>query len=340
MRFLFPRSGGISGLIPTFQWAITAAGEGSCGTRLAADTGVRRHRGRGKKDVGVVVIMGATGTGKSKLSIDVAERFPAEVVNTDKIQVYRGLDITTNKMPIADRRGVPHHLLGDLDPAAGELPPAGFRSLAADAVARIVSRGRVPVIAGGSNSYIHAMMVNGYDPKLDPFAGAPAARHCFRYRSCLLWVDVEAAVLEKHLDRRVDEMVGLGMVEELERYFAAGDWDRHPGLGKAIGVSEFAEYFRRRTAAAYEDAIEVIKENTRRLAEEQVRKIKRLGEMGWPLQRVDATATVAARLAGDGSEAQASAWERDVLCPSLRAVEKFLEDDYSTHQQLLQTYSD
>ncbi|PKU61925.1 adenylate isopentenyltransferase-like [Dendrobium catenatum] len=327
MRFSFLRGGGISGggLIPTFQWAITAIGERGGGMGLAADTRVRCQRGRGKKDV-VVVIMGATGTGKSKLSIDVAERFSGEVVNADKIQVYRGLDVTTNKMPIPDRRGVPHHLLGALDPAAGELPAEGFRSLASDAVEAITTRGKIPVIAGGSNSYIHAMMVNGYDPRIDPFSGPPAGRHRLRYRSCLLWVDVEAAVLEKHLDRRVDEMVGLGMVEELEKYFARGEGDRHPGLGKAIGVPEFTEYFRRRTASAYEDAIMAIKENTRRLAEEQVRKIKRLGEMGWPLQRVDATATVAARLAGDGSAAQAAAWERDVLCPSLRAVERFLED--------------
>ncbi|XP_020584984.1 adenylate isopentenyltransferase-like [Phalaenopsis equestris] len=334
MRFLFPRSAGISGgLFPTIQWA----GDGRCGMGLAAEAGLRLQRWMGMKD-GVVVIIGATGTGKSKLSIDVAERFPAEVINADKIQLYRGLDITTNKMPIPDRRGVPHHLLGELDPAAGELLPAGFRSLAADAVAGITSRGRIPVIAGGSNSFIHAMLVNGYNPKSDPFAGTPVGSHRLLYRSCMLWVDVEAAVLEKYLDRRVDEMVELGMVEELERYFAAGESDRHPGLRKAIGVPEFAEYFRRRTAKAYQDAIEAIKHNTRRLAEEQVRKIKRLGEMGWPLQRVDATATVLARLAGYEKAAQAAAWERDVLCPSILAVERFFQDE-STNQRLLKAYS-
>uniref|UniRef100_K7N2W8 Adenylate isopentenyltransferase n=1 Tax=Glycine max TaxID=3847 RepID=K7N2W8_SOYBN len=70
------------------------------------------HRRKDK----VVVIMGATGSGKSRLSIDLATLFPSsEIINSDKMQVYRGLDITTNKIPPAQRRGVPHQLLGDVD---------------------------------------------------------------------------------------------------------------------------------------------------------------------------------------------------------------------------------
>lgn len=285
----------------------------------------------------VVVIMGATGTGKSKLSIDLATRFSGEVVNSDKIQVYRGLDITTNKMPLHDRRGVPHHLLGDLDPALGELPPKGFRDLAARAIAGIAARRRLPVVAGGSNSFVHAAMVDRYDPRLDPFAPErrlqPDVINGLRYRCCFLWVDVQEELLVEHLDRRVEEMVVEGMVEELEEYFAAGQADegKNAGLGKAIGVAEFREYFSgfgRRTAAAYEAAVAAIKENTRLLAGEQVRKIERLGgREGWALQRVDATAAVAAKLAGEGAEAVASAWERDVLGPSVAAVELFLEEE-------------
>ncbi|KAL3533997.1 hypothetical protein ACH5RR_007518 [Cinchona calisaya] len=60
----------------------------------------------------VVIVMGATGTGKSRLSIDLATRFPAEIVNSDKMQVYKGLDIVTNKVTEDDCHGIPHHLLG------------------------------------------------------------------------------------------------------------------------------------------------------------------------------------------------------------------------------------
>ncbi|PKA65294.1 Adenylate isopentenyltransferase 1, chloroplastic [Apostasia shenzhenica] len=326
MRSICPRGIGISrGLqLPTLRGGIEAA------TSPAA---VLRHRGRGKRD-GVVVIMGATGTGKSKLSIEVATRIPGEVVNADKIQVYRGLDITTNKMPLPDRREVPHHLLGKIDPAAGELSPAAFRSLAWSAMSGIAARGRLPVVTGGSNSFIHAMLVDRYDPGEDPFAAAPSsAARRLRCPCCLLWVDVEKAVLAEHLDRRVDEMLGMGMLEELERYFACESPDeaeRHRGLGKAIGVPEFRGYFRRRTPAAFKEAVAAIKDNTRRLAEEQVRKIERLAQMGWPVNRLDATAAISG-----GRHSAAAAWQRDVVGPCLCAVERFVEEVEPARQQHL-----
>ncbi|PKA61455.1 Adenylate isopentenyltransferase [Apostasia shenzhenica] len=322
MRILLSRgSGSARGLL------LRGAAGGCLPAALAEEELGDSRRREWRKREGVVVIMGATGTGKSKLSVDVAGRFPAEVINSDKIQIYRGLDITTNKIPIAERRGVPHHLLGELDPAAGELQPVGFRSLAGAVVAGIAGRGRVPVVAGGSNSYIHALMVDPYIAGENPFTGAPA-RSLLRYPCCMLWVSVDSEVLAEHLDRRVDEMLDSGMVEELKGYFAgegldAAEW--HPGLGKAIGVPEFREHLRRGTAASYGGALAAIKRNTRRLAAEQVRKIERLVEMGWPLQMVDATAAVAARLAG-GDLTAAAAWESGVLEPSLRAVERFLHE--------------
>ncbi|KAL3578488.1 hypothetical protein D5086_019992 [Populus alba] len=77
----------------------------------AASAGVHHH----KKDK-ILVIMGATGCGKTKVSIDLATRLHSEIINSDKMQVYKGLDIITNKIPIQDRLGVPHHLLGEFDP--------------------------------------------------------------------------------------------------------------------------------------------------------------------------------------------------------------------------------
>ncbi|KAM0945833.1 putative transferase [Dioscorea sansibarensis] len=340
MSILFPRTiicNGTRLLRPSLQAEATATAV-RCAQRYY-------HHPRRNEDV--LVITGATGTGKSKLSIDIASRFSGEVVNTDKIQVYRGLDITTNKIPIADRCGVPHHLLGELDPCGGELPPGGFRSLASSCLAGIAAHGRRAVLAGGSNSYIHALLAEHYDPRSDPFGSGSVRQERFRYRCCLLWVDVDAAVLGEHLDRRVDEMIGDGMVDELEEYFAGGGDRDHAGLGKAIGVPEFKKYFEKgKSAAAFETAVAEIKENTRRLAEAQVRKIKRLVERGWALRRLDASAAIAARLCGAGKDKEVEAWERDVVGPSIEAVRHFLDgvsagagagddDDGAHHQQFL-----
>ncbi|XP_010927008.1 adenylate isopentenyltransferase [Elaeis guineensis] len=352
MRILFSRSGGstisalLSPLLQGLQRPVVAAAkflfrQQSVMTAVESQSSLHHHllclprrACSGRRNDSVVVVMGATGTGKSKLSIDLATRFPSEVVNSDKIQVYRGLDITTNKIPLADRCGVPHHLLGELDPAVGELPALKFRSLAASAIERIAARRRLPVVAGGSNSFIHALLAARHDPLVDPFAAGDSRRgrrERLRYRCCFLWVDVEPKVLAEYLDLRVEEMVAAGMVEELEAYFAGegAEPGRHPGLEKAIGVPEFREYFKKgKGAGEYAAAVAAIKVNGRRLAEEQVRKIGRLGEggCGWALQRVDATAAVRARL---GGSAWVAAWERDVVGPSVAAVEGFLESSLS-----------
>ncbi|KAK3193640.1 hypothetical protein Dsin_024950 [Dipteronia sinensis] len=125
-----------------------------------------------KKDK-VIVIMGATGTGKSRLSIDLATRFcPCEIVNSDKMQVYKGLDITTNKIAFHDRREVPHHFLGEFDTdEVGELSPSEFRERAELTISDIISRKRTPFHVGWSNSFVYSLLVEEYDPDSDVFNG-------------------------------------------------------------------------------------------------------------------------------------------------------------------------
>ena len=120
----------------------------------------------------LVVIVGATGTGKSALSLDVAEGFAAqgraaEIVNADAMQLYRGMDIGTAKLPEAERRGIPHHLLDVLDPRE-EASVASFQTGARAAIDAIRARGAVPILVGGSGLYVSAVVWDFRFPGTDP----------------------------------------------------------------------------------------------------------------------------------------------------------------------------
>lgn len=105
----------------------------------------------------IVVIMGASGTGKSRLAIDLASHFPIEIINADSMQVYRGLDVLTNKVPFQDQKGIPHHLLGTIDPNV-EFTAKNFRDYAIPLINDIISRNHLPVLVGGTNYYIQALV--------------------------------------------------------------------------------------------------------------------------------------------------------------------------------------
>ncbi|CAM3586822.1 tRNA (adenosine(37)-N6)-dimethylallyltransferase MiaA [Nocardioides zeicaulis] len=105
----------------------------------------------------VVAIVGATASGKTGLSLDLAERLGGEVVNTDAMQVYRGMDVGTAKLPEAERRGIPHHLL-DLMEVTEAASVAEFQGWAREVVADVRGRDRVPVLVGGSALYTRAIL--------------------------------------------------------------------------------------------------------------------------------------------------------------------------------------
>ncbi|HZY59888.1 MAG TPA: tRNA (adenosine(37)-N6)-dimethylallyltransferase MiaA [Candidatus Binataceae bacterium] len=105
----------------------------------------------------LVAVAGPTGSGKSELALQIAEKFNGEIVNCDSLQVYRHFDIGTAKLPPAERRGIPHHLIDIVNP--DELFTAGeFARLARAAIADITARGRVPVVAGGTGFYLRALL--------------------------------------------------------------------------------------------------------------------------------------------------------------------------------------
>ncbi|CAN5592323.1 tRNA (adenosine(37)-N6)-dimethylallyltransferase MiaA [soil metagenome] len=120
----------------------------------------------------VVAVVGATGTGKSALSLDLAEALaargmPAEIVNADAMQLYRGMDIGTAKLPESERRGIPHHLIDVLKPIE-EASVAAYQLAARAVIDGILERGNVPILVGGSGLYVSSVIYDFQFPGTDP----------------------------------------------------------------------------------------------------------------------------------------------------------------------------
>ncbi|PIN14995.1 tRNA delta(2)-isopentenylpyrophosphate transferase [Handroanthus impetiginosus] len=258
----------------------------------ATTTAIRRR----KK---IIVIMGPTGCGKSKLSVDLASRFfPAsEIVNSDKIQVYRGLDVTTNKIPLL------------------EVYPLQFPlSSASSVISQIRSRLRIPFTVGGSNSFIYPLLAKKFNPESDVFSESNCGEDSvfckeLRYSCCFLRVNVSLAVLNKYLVKRVDDMLESGMFEELAQHFEnpASNSVSKCRLKKAIGVLEFEKYFKRFKSIDVDD--------------EERSMVWRKGNREDP--KAEGMETVRAAMDGGGRRL-ADIWEEQVEEPNMKVVKQFL----------------
>jgi tRNA dimethylallyltransferase len=128
----------------------------------------------------LAVVAGPTASGKSALAVALARRLGGEIVNADSQQVYRGLDVGTAKPTPEERAAAPHHLLDLVEPGEG-MDAARFAALAAEAVAAVDARGKLPIVVGGTGLYLRALLhgvvdAPGRDPALRARLEEEAAR--------------------------------------------------------------------------------------------------------------------------------------------------------------------
>jgi tRNA dimethylallyltransferase len=110
----------------------------------------------------LICIVGPTGAGKSELAIRMAEELDGEIVNCDSLQIYKGFDIGTAKVPVVERRGIPHHLIDFVEPE-NVFTAGDYSRRAREIVADITARGKVPIVAGGTGFYLRALL-DGLSP--------------------------------------------------------------------------------------------------------------------------------------------------------------------------------
>ena len=138
----------------------------------------------------VIVICGATATGKSDIAIDVAKELNAEIINADSMQLYRGMDIGTAKLTLEERAGIPHHLLDVLD-VNQDSTVAWYQELARSTISDIHQRGKDAVIVGGTGLYIKAILDDLNFPDTDPEVRARLEAEVEEFGSASLFARLE-----------------------------------------------------------------------------------------------------------------------------------------------------
>jgi tRNA dimethylallyltransferase len=158
----------------------------------------------------IAVVTGPTATGKTALGVLLAETMNGEVVSADSMQIYKGMDIGTAKPAPEETRGVPHHMIDVADPAEN-YSVARYVEEASVCVDGIISRGKLPILVGGTGLYIDSLIAGRN------FAGAPGDDS-----------------LREELNRRYDELGGRAMLEELAKVDPERAARLHPADRKRI----------------------------------------------------------------------------------------------------------
>jgi len=203
----------------------------------------------------VIVICGATATGKSDIAIEVAQAIDAEIINADSMQLYRGMDIGTAKLPEGERGGIPHHLLDILN-VNQDSTVAWYQELARSAITDIHARGKDAVIVGGTGLYIKAILDDLNFPDTNPEVRAKLEAEAEEFGSASLFIRLEeldpaaALAIDRANTRRiiraleVIEITGLPFTANLPRE----DSSRYPDAMQ-FGLVMDREHLRERIDA-------------------------------------------------------------------------------------------
>lgn len=158
----------------------------------------------------ILVVTGPTATGKTALSVELAKKLGGEIVSADSMQIYRGMDIGTAKVTKAEMQNIPHHMIDIADPSE-DYSVSRYVEEADAAVRGILSRGRLPIVAGGTNLYIDSLI-----------AGLDFAEKA------------EGAALRESLNKQYDDIGGEAMLEHLRGFDPERAAKLHPADKRRI----------------------------------------------------------------------------------------------------------
>ena len=225
----------------------------------------------------LIVILGPTATGKTKLAVKLTKLFNGEIISADSRQIYQDMDIGTAKN-LKEYQEIPYHLINIIKPTA-HFNVAEFKKKAEKAIADIISRGKTPFLVGGTGLYISALIENYQFP----------AQAKPKYNILQLGLKLPKKELNKKIDARVDKMIKNGLIEETKKLIKkyppaalrltirAGN-KKIPPL-RAIGYAEITDYLNKKTAI--DEAVQLIKTHTHQFAKRQMTWFRKDKKIIW-----------------------------------------------------------
>lgn len=283
----------------------------------------------------LIVLTGPTAVGKTALSIKLARALNGEIISADSMQVYRYMDIGSAKVTPEEMQGIRHYLIDELDPSA-EFNVVRFKQMAKEALEEIYSRGKLPIVAGGTGFYIQALLkdvdftetcedpalreelenlakkrgaeyLHGLLERADPAAassihannvkrviralefnrltGEQISRHNAEesrrespYNYLYFVLTMDRARLYERIERRVDAMMAAGLLEEVEMLKQMGCHRQMVSM-QGLGYKELLSFLD--GEYTLEEAVSVIKRDTRHFAKRQLTWFRREEDVIW-----------------------------------------------------------
>lgn len=225
----------------------------------------------------LVVILGATSTGKSSLALTLAEKFDTEIISADSMAVYKNFNIGTAKPSQDELERVPHHLINILN-ADDKFSVGEFVRRAQPIITELNLRGKIPIVAGGTGLYIQAL-VEGYELG----AGKSLISHYKQtgeliYATQVFGLTSDRTELYDRINRRTEKMFADGLVDEIKNLLASGISPNAQAM-LGIGYKETVEYLQ--GGATLEETISKIAQATRNFAKRQLTWYRRMKYIKW-----------------------------------------------------------
>jgi tRNA dimethylallyltransferase len=282
----------------------------------------------------LIVILGPTSVGKTKVSVDIAKKLKSEIISTDSMQIYKKMNIGTAKVTEEEKSGIKHHMIDLIDPGE-EFTVYDYQNQSLKIIDKLIKEDKIPILVGGSGLYINSILYdldfnkvssneeirNKYYEiektkgkeylyklleKIDPEAtkkihpnnikrvvralevteitgkkyseNSNFRKYSEKYDFIIIGLEMNRKLLYNRINTRVEEMIQEGLFDEVKGLYQEGYDNTYQSM-QAIGYKEVIDYIERKTSK--EEAVRLIKRNTRRFAKRQITWFKSDDRIRW-----------------------------------------------------------